>query len=64
MRVRSTQKKNPHPIGSTFVSKIPANINGIAKRANFFQTLKTRSEKNIINNKEAEIKRGVKINKI
>ncbi|MFA5773664.1 MAG: hypothetical protein WC908_03265 [Candidatus Paceibacterota bacterium] len=60
--MRSTQNIISHSLGVTFINKIPISINGIAKIANFFQILKTRSEKNTTNNNEAEIKRGVKTN--
>lgn len=60
--VRFTQINTPHPIGSCFVIKIKINIIGIINMANFFQTLKTCSEKNKTNNNDVEINRGVKTN--
>jgi hypothetical protein len=64
INVRSTQNIMSHSSGITLINKIPINIRGTAKIANFFQTPKTLPEKNTTNNKDADIKRGVKINKI
>ena len=59
MKVRFTQMRLPHATGLTSTDRIPISISGIASIANFFQILKTRSEKIIRNINEAEIKRGV-----